>query len=214
VLTVNDRVVLTRRRWYAPGLGSCTPLDAFLDAAEATVSLGVREWAFRLNQGARSFAKAAANLARTAQVDLSEELLRQVVEGEGQAVVAVQRAGRLTISWTAADFPIPDAQGGTKCGDPSLPGQRWRQGPVGDPGRETHPADQGQTAAPPARSAVPAVAPGRARGRPALSGVQARHLLRSNAGAPAHGGHAGQPRGGRPVDAPRHRPHPIGPSRR
>src|SRR5437588_5631262 len=110
VLTVNDRVVLSRRRWYAPDLGSCTPLDALLDAAEATISLGVRELACRLNQGARSFAKAADNLARAAQVDLSDERLRQVVEAEGQAVLAAQKAGSLTISWSAADCPIPDEQ--------------------------------------------------------------------------------------------------------
>jgi hypothetical protein len=111
VLTVNDRVVLSRRRWYGPGLGSCTPVDALLDAAEASVSLGVRELACRLNQGSRSFAKAADNLARAAQVAMSDELLRQVVEAEGQAVLAAQQAGALTISWTAADCTAPDEQG-------------------------------------------------------------------------------------------------------
>ena len=104
-------MVLSRRRWYAPGRGSCTPLDALLDVAEATVSLGARELACRLNQGARSFAKAADNLARAAQVDLSDELLRQVVEAEGQAVLAAQQAGTLAISWTAADCLLPDEQG-------------------------------------------------------------------------------------------------------
>jgi hypothetical protein len=104
-------VVLARRRWYAPGAGSCTPVDALLDAAEATVSLGVRELACRLNQGSRSFAKAAENLARAAQVGLSDELLRQVVEAEGRAVLAAQKVGALTISWTAADGAVPDEQG-------------------------------------------------------------------------------------------------------
>jgi hypothetical protein len=104
-------VVLSRRRWYGPGLGSCTPVDALLDAAEASVSLGVRELACRLNQGSRSFAKAADNLARAAQVTLSDELLRQVVEAEGQAVLAAQKARTLTISWTAADCTVPDEHG-------------------------------------------------------------------------------------------------------
>jgi len=110
-VTVNDRVVLRRRRWYASDLGSCTPVDALLDAAEATVSLGARELACRLNQGSRSFAKAAENLARAAQVDMSDELLRQVVEAEGRAVLAAQKSGVLTISWSAADCAIPDEQG-------------------------------------------------------------------------------------------------------
>jgi hypothetical protein len=111
VLTVNDRVVLSRRRWYGPGRGSCTPVDALLDAAEASVSLGARELACRLNQGSRSFAKAADNLTRAAQIAMSDELLRQVVEAEGQAVLAAQRAGALTVSWTAAACTVPDAHG-------------------------------------------------------------------------------------------------------
>ena len=111
IVTVNDRVVLRRRRWYAPDLGSCTPLDALLDAAEATVSLGARELACRLHQASRSFAKAAENLARAAQVAMSDERLRQVVEAEGQAVLAAQQSGALTISWSAADCPLPDAHG-------------------------------------------------------------------------------------------------------
>jgi len=61
------------------------------------VSLGARELACRLNQGARSFAKAADNLARAAQVRMSDELLRQVVEAEGRAVLTAQKAGRLAI---------------------------------------------------------------------------------------------------------------------
>ena len=107
VLTVNGRIVLTRRR-YA---GGSHPLDAGLDVAEASVSVGARELACRLNQASRSFQQAAENLARAAQIRLSDELLRQVVQAEGQAVLAAQRAGTLTISWTAADCPIPDARG-------------------------------------------------------------------------------------------------------
>jgi hypothetical protein len=79
--------------------------------AEAAVSRGGRELACRLNQGARSFAKAADNLARAAQVHLSDELLRQVVEAEGRAVLAAQRSGALTISWTASACHVPDADG-------------------------------------------------------------------------------------------------------
>jgi hypothetical protein len=90
VLTVNGRLELTRTRWYTPAEGGLTPADGWLDVAEATVSLGARELACRLNQGARSLAKAADNLARAAQVHLSDELLRRVVEAEGKAVLAAQ----------------------------------------------------------------------------------------------------------------------------
>lgn len=65
----------------------------------------------RLNQASRSFAKAADNLARAAQLFLSDELLRQVVEAEGRAVLAAERTGTLTLSWTAADCHVPDADG-------------------------------------------------------------------------------------------------------
>jgi hypothetical protein len=111
VLTANDRLELERTRWYTPAAGGLTPADSWLDLAEATVSLGARELACRLNQGARSFAKAADNLARAAQIRMSDELLRQVVEAEGQAVRTAQQTGRLTISWTAADCRLKDAVG-------------------------------------------------------------------------------------------------------
>jgi hypothetical protein len=73
--------------------------------------LGARELLCRLNQASRSFDKAADNLARAAQLDVSAELLRQVVEAEGKAVLAAQRAGALAVPWTAADCPVPDEDG-------------------------------------------------------------------------------------------------------
>jgi hypothetical protein len=93
-------------------------MDALLDAAEATVTVGVRELACRLNQGSRGFAKGAENLARAAQVVLSREVFRQVVEAEGRAVLAAQRSGALTISWTAADCRIPTAAPAPADGPP------------------------------------------------------------------------------------------------
>jgi hypothetical protein len=107
VLTVNGRLTLTRRRYAGAG----HPLDAWLDAAESSVSLGARELACRLNQASRSFQKAAENLARAAQLDVSDELLRQVVEAEGQAVLAAGRAGTLPLNWVATDCHVPDTAG-------------------------------------------------------------------------------------------------------
>jgi hypothetical protein len=102
-LTINGRVTLRRIRWHSPDEGSATPLDAVLDAAEATISLGVRELACRLNQSASSFDKAAENLGRAAQVRLSGEGLRQVVEAEGKAVLKAEQTGEMVPGWTAAD---------------------------------------------------------------------------------------------------------------
>ncbi len=97
MLTINGRVRLWRRRWHSPGDGTTTPLDAWLDTVEATISLGVREMACRLNGDGKNFDKAAANLARTAEVQLSGETLRGLVETEGKHVVQAQRSGQLPV---------------------------------------------------------------------------------------------------------------------
>jgi hypothetical protein len=112
VLTVNGRIRLGRRRWHSAGEGTTAPTDALLDRAEATVSLGVRELAGRLNGAASNFDKAAANLARAAQVHASGETLRRLIEAEGRAVLAAQRDGSLPPSWSAADCRT--AQGPTR----------------------------------------------------------------------------------------------------
>jgi len=106
VLTINGRVRLWRRRWHCPGEGTTTPLDAWVDTVEGTISLGVREMARRLNGDGKSFDKAAANLGRTAQVELSGEALRVLVEAEGRRVFQAQRSGRLRVAWSAADCRV------------------------------------------------------------------------------------------------------------
>lgn len=78
-------------------------MDAWVDALEGTLSLGVREMACRLNGDGKNFDKAAANLARTAQVPLSGETLRVLVETEGKRVVQAQKTGQLPVDWSAAD---------------------------------------------------------------------------------------------------------------
>jgi hypothetical protein len=82
-----------------------------LDAAAAPVRLAARERAYRLNQGARRFPKAADNRVRAAQVTRSDELLRPVVEAEGQAVRKAPRQGALTLPGSGSDCRLRDAQG-------------------------------------------------------------------------------------------------------
>jgi hypothetical protein len=103
VLTINGRVHLRRTRWHDPVGGSCTPTDAWLDAAEATFSEGVREMCCRINQGSTSFDKAAANLERTAHMEISAETLRQLVEAEGRRVQQMFQQGQLSPGFTSAD---------------------------------------------------------------------------------------------------------------
>ena len=109
--------------------------------------LGVREMACRLNGDGKNFDKAAANLARTAQVQLSGETLRVLVETEGKRVLQAQRSGQLPVDWSAADCRH---RGGN---DADLPRQRWGHGAAGDRRREGDAAaeDQGEAAATRAR---------------------------------------------------------------
>ena len=94
---------LKRRRWYIKGIGSCSPLDVWLDAAEATVSLGLRALCCRQNADARSFDKGADALAQVGQVHVSGELFRQVVEAEGKRALAVAASEELRPGWTFED---------------------------------------------------------------------------------------------------------------
>lgn len=111
VLTIDGRVRLWRRRWHSPGEGTTTPLDAWLDTVEGTISLGVREMACRLNGDGKNFDKAAANLARTAQVHVCGETLRVLVEAEGKRVLQAQRSEQLPVGWSATDCWVgPEAK--------------------------------------------------------------------------------------------------------
>ena len=103
MLTINGRVVVKRIRWHGPTVGSGTVIDAYLDRAERTISVGVRELACRLNGGGTNFERTAENLAHAAQVQTSGETLRRLIEGEGKAVLTAFRDGSLPASWTAKD---------------------------------------------------------------------------------------------------------------
>ena len=83
-------------------------MDALVELSEATVSLAVRELCCRLNAGARSFEKAAENLDRAAQIKMSDELLRQVIEAEGKQVLALTQEGKIDPGWRARDAVSPE----------------------------------------------------------------------------------------------------------
>lgn len=63
------------------------PVDALVDRAEATVSVGVRECCCRLGTSGGSFARAARDLDFIGGVRLSAETLRTITEDEGGRVV-------------------------------------------------------------------------------------------------------------------------------
>lgn len=101
--SINGRIHLRRVRWHCPQEGSETPLDRLVDEVESTISEGVREMACRSSQGTTSFQQAAQLLLRTAHVEVSKETLRQLVEGEGRAVLKAQRGATLLPDWSALD---------------------------------------------------------------------------------------------------------------
>ena len=111
--TVNGRVEFSRKRWFMTGKngGSLSLVDRLVDQVEATISLGVRELCCRLNGDAKSFDRAAQNLQAAAQVGLSRETLRKVVESEGKQVQQAAESGLLLPGWTAADCLTPTPQG-------------------------------------------------------------------------------------------------------
>ena len=91
ILCVNGHVWIERRHYHSRGEGTSTPSDGLLDAVEATVSLGAGEMCSRVNAGARSFVRAAQTLGRAAQITLSHETLRTIVESDGKLALQLSQ---------------------------------------------------------------------------------------------------------------------------
>ena len=105
-MTVNGRILLLRRWWHDDSTGSDAPLDAILHVDGSNFTPGVREMCCRLNIGSTAFERTAADLARTAQVELSRETVRQITLTEGRRVLRHQSSGELPTSFTAADCMV------------------------------------------------------------------------------------------------------------
>jgi len=110
ILCVNGHVRIERRHYHSPGEGTSTPSDALLDAVETTVSLGVREMCSSVNAGAKSFVRAAETLERAAQISLSHESLRKLVESDGTLALELSQSGELSPNWAARLCPGPDGK--------------------------------------------------------------------------------------------------------
>lgn len=90
-----------RRRYQKPDGQTVAVVDDLIDLASAGVSLAVREMCCRIATDSGSFARAASNLQRLAQVQLSDEKLRQLAESEGRAVLAWQEHEQLEFDFDA-----------------------------------------------------------------------------------------------------------------
>jgi hypothetical protein len=105
---VNGKIETYRRWWYGPQVGSIAPADEILDRSGDSITSGVVEMACRVNLSAASFLKAASVLERTAQVKLSGERLRQVVEAAGRRVLKAQQDNAIAVTWHAQDCVVPE----------------------------------------------------------------------------------------------------------
>lgn len=101
-LTVNGSMTIERTVYWSKATGSVRPIDHWLGIEQHSVSPGVREMC-SLESLDSSFANVSRSLKRTAQLTLSEDRIRRVVEAEGQMVIRAQRSGSIAASFTAAD---------------------------------------------------------------------------------------------------------------
>jgi hypothetical protein len=110
-LTSNGRVSIRRKRYQATEGGGVMPVDALLDAAEATVSLGARELCCRLNATGTSVERTVDQLKHAAQLSVGKTLLREVVEAEGKRVLAASESGALKPQWRANQCKVKTPAG-------------------------------------------------------------------------------------------------------
>lgn len=105
-LTGNGLIRITRRIYWYEDEGRDERLDRWLGIADRHVSVAARELCCRVASCGVSFVKAAENLERVGQIRLGREWLREIVEGEGRAVVAQREAGTVRPDWEAQDCVV------------------------------------------------------------------------------------------------------------
>ena len=84
-------------------------MDRWLGIADRNVSVAARELCCRVAMaGQVSFARAVENLDRLGNIRIGREWLRQIVEGEGRAVVAGRHDGTVRPNWQAKDCVVDE----------------------------------------------------------------------------------------------------------
>jgi hypothetical protein len=86
-------------------------VDKLVDETESAVSVGVRQLCCREGTQARSFARGRENLKHAAQLQVGEEMFRQIVESEGKAVLKAGESGQLELDWSGKDCLAQTPQG-------------------------------------------------------------------------------------------------------
>jgi len=106
VLTADGEIELSRRYFWAKDQEGRCPADQAVGIESGRVSPGARQILCRLGM-VQSFAQASVDAARIGNVPACKERLRQIVEGEGQAITQARNTGTLPACWDSADAQVP-----------------------------------------------------------------------------------------------------------
>ena len=98
--TVNGNIRIKRIRWWSKVHGCDDTIDQVLGIIADQVSIGVRQMCSRVAISQQGFRKAAEHLYHLAQIRISHERLRMIVEDEGQKVLRAQSKGQMETSVT------------------------------------------------------------------------------------------------------------------
>jgi hypothetical protein len=98
--TVNGSICIERIRWWSKDHGCDDTIDRVLGIIADQVSTGVRQMCSRVAISQHGFRKAAEHLHHLAQIKISHERLRTIVEHEGQKVLQAQSKGQIETSLT------------------------------------------------------------------------------------------------------------------
>lgn len=105
MLTAGGELELSRGYFWSKGDGGIYPVDQAVGIEASAVSPGAREILCRLGV-VEDFAGAAEDARRIGNVPVCRERLRQIVEGEAQAITQARNAGTLQAAWTQADAKV------------------------------------------------------------------------------------------------------------
>jgi hypothetical protein len=105
VLTADGEIELSRRYFWCKDQAGTYPVDQSAGIDHGRVSPGARRILCRLGM-MQDFGQAAEDARWIGNVPVCKERLRQIVEGEGQAIRAARQSGGLPASWSAEDARI------------------------------------------------------------------------------------------------------------
>ena len=99
--TVNGNIRIERIYWWSKDDRRDETIDQVLGIVADQVSLGVRQMCAQVGITQQGFRKGAKHLHHLAQIKISHERLRLIVEREGHKVMEVQAKGAMETSLTA-----------------------------------------------------------------------------------------------------------------